>query len=294
MAEIDAWSDVLSPEMRAVWPLLRNATRRIDGCLMGGTALAIHLRHRVSFDLDYMTNKGFSGDRLARKLKDVTDDIEVHASGPDQMHARVNGVVVQVFRVPFRGANPGHVKTLKRPLKVDDLPVASLPDLLASKLDVIMYRPKLRDYIDLMAMDMASPYTLEDGLSFHMRRYGITPASNDAARIVQLLAAPGELEIDPVFQDRKDGVLRYLANRAPDLEQRLHQMRRSHDNETGPEPPDRTRQVGLTATFDELVTAHNRSLSAPAKRNRSRCRHIGKRTKKRCVLASGHRGSHRY
>lgn len=117
-------------------------------------------------------------------------------------------------------------------------------------------RPKLRDYIDLMAMDMAGPYTLEDGLSFHMRRYGTTPASNDAARIVQLLEAPGELEIDPVFQDRKDDVLRYLANRAPDLEQRLHQMRRSHDD-TGPEPPDRTRQVGLTTTFDELVTAKN-------------------------------------
>lgn len=104
------------------------------------------------------------------------------------MRARVNGVAVQVFRAPFRGANPGHVKTLKRPLKVDDLPVASLPDLLASKLDV--------------------------------------------------------------------------------LEQRLHQMRRSHDDETGPEPPDRTRQFGLTTTFDELVTAHNRSLGAPAKRNK--------------------------
>lgn len=257
MAEVDAWSDILSPEMREVWPILQKATRRIDGYLVGGTALALHMRHRISYDLDYMTHKGFAGDRLARKFRDSTADVEVDASGPDQMHARVKGVVVQVFRTPHRGANSGHVKTLKQPLEIDGLPVASLPDLLASKLDVIMYRPKLRDYIDLMAIDMAGPYTLEDGLSFHMQRYGTTPASNDAARIVQLLETPGELDTDPVFESRKDDVLRYLANRAADLEQRLHQMRRPQVGENRPEPPDRRVQAGLTPHFDELANPHN-------------------------------------
>ena len=253
MPEIDAWSDILSPEMREVWPILQTATRRIDGCLMGGTALAIHLRHRISYDLDYMTHEGFSGDSLARQFKEAAGDIEVDASGPDQMHARVRGVLVQVFRTPQRGANPGHVKTLQRPFAIDGLPVASLPDLLASKLDVIMYRPKLRDYIDLMAMDTAGPYTLEDGLGFHMQRYGITPASSDAARIVQLLEAPGDLDLDPVFEDRKDEVLQYLARRAADLEQRLYQMRRTPVGQSRLEPPDRAGQAGLTSSFDEAI-----------------------------------------
>ena len=250
MPEVDAWSDILSPEMREVWPILQTSAGRIDGCLMGGTALAIHLRHRVSHDLDYMTHEGFSGDSLAKKFTEAAGDVEVDASGPDQMHARVNGIVVQVFRTPHRGANPGHVKTLKQPFEIDGLPVASLPDLLASKLDVIMYRPKLRDYIDLMAMDTAGPYTLEDGLGFHLQRYGITPASNDAARIVHLLETPGDLDLDPIFEDRKDEVLHYLANRAPDLEQRLYQMRRAHISENRPEPPDRKGQAGLTSYFD--------------------------------------------
>lgn len=253
MPEIDAWSDILSPEMREVWPILQTATRHIDGCLMGGTALAIHLRHRVSYDLDYMTHEGFSGDNLARQFRQATGDVEVDASGPDQMHARVKGILVQVFRTPHRGANPGHVKTLKQPFVIDELPVASLPDLLASKLDVIMYRPKLRDYIDLMAMDTAGPYTLEDGLSFHMQRYGITPASTDAARIVQLLETPGDLDVDPIFEHRKDEVLQYLAGRAPNLEQRLYQMRRAPLGGNQPEPPDRTGQAGLTPNFDETI-----------------------------------------
>lgn len=88
------------------------------------------------------------------------------------------------------------------------------------------------------ALDRTGPYTLEDGLRFHMHRYGITPASNDAARVVSLLESPGDLDHDPHFGDRKDEVLQYLASRAPDLEQFLHQMRIEHMGPTIPEPPD--------------------------------------------------------
>ena len=88
---------------------------------------------------------------------------------------RYGGVEVQVFRAPARGYNPGHVRNLAAPIRVDGLAVASLADLLASKLDVIMYRPKLRDYVDLAAIDRAGPYRIEDGLLFHTRRYGSVP-----------------------------------------------------------------------------------------------------------------------
>ena len=253
MAEIDAWKDVLPDQMRAVWPILQKATHPLEGCLTGGTALTIHLRHRVSFDLDYMTADGFSGDHLAREFEKAADSIDIYTSGPDQMHARVDGVQVQVFKTPYRGANPGYVKTLKQPVELDGLPVASLPDLLASKLDVIMYRPKLRDYVDLVAIDTAGPYTLEDGLRFHMHRYGITPASTDAARIISLLESPGDLDHDPHFGDRKVEVLQYLTDRAPDLEQLLHQMRIEHSGPTTQDPPDRISAAGLTPDFDESL-----------------------------------------
>ena len=253
MAEIDAWADVLSAEMRSVWPILQRVTDPLEGCLMGGTALTIHLRHRVSFDLDYMTSDGFSGDHLARKFEKAAGSVDIYESGPDQLHARVDAVQVQVFKAPHRGANPGHVKALAQPTQIDELPVASLADLLASKLDVVMYRPKLRDYIDLVAIDRAGPYTLEDGLRFHMHRYGITPASTDATRIINLLESPGDLDHDPHFADRKDEVLQYLADRAPDLEQFLHQMRVDHSGPTNPEPPDRRSPAGLKSDFDESL-----------------------------------------
>lgn len=225
MPEIDHWSEVLADEMRAAWPLLANVTRGLDGSLVGGTALALHLRHRVSFDLDFMTLETFSGERVARSLAAAVEDIDFSAVGTDEMHATVGGVAVQVFRAPHRGANPGYVRNLQHPGEIDGLRVASLADLLASKLDVIMYRPKLRDYIDLAAIDAGGTFRLEDGLLFHLRRYGTTPASRDLSRIVALLEDPGPLEEDRVFESRRPETLDYLRRRVPALHQHLQHLR---------------------------------------------------------------------
>lgn len=293
MPEIDAWEEHLSPEMRAVWPILEKATRGIDGCLMGGTALAVHLRHRVSFDLDYMTVGSFSGDHLARKFEKAVEDVEVYARTADQMHARILGVQMQVFATPHRGANPGHVKPIQSPIEVDGLKVASLPDLVASKMDVILYRPKLRDYIDLHAIDTLGPYRLEDGLRFHLHRYGITPAHKDAARIVDLLKDPGDLIIDSVFEDRREDVLQYLAKRAPDVERHLHQMRLETTSSSYPEPFDPPINLGLTEEFDEAIRSIHASPPSAAG-DSSTCGHKGVRNGKPCIRPPHRKGRHRY
>lgn len=226
---------------------------------MGGTALAIHLRHRVSFDLDYMTVSTFSGDHLAKKLAKAVGPVEIFQVGTDELKAKILGVQVDVFRTPYRGANPGHVKNIQRPIKIDGLRVASLPDLIASKIDVILYRPKLRDYIDLVAIDTSSPYRLEDGLRLHFHRYGITPAHTDAARLVNLLRNPGDLASDGVFEDRREEVLQYLATRVPDVERHLYRMRVESPSPSYPEPFEPPMKFGLTEEFDETL----RSIDSP-------------------------------
>ena len=232
MPEIDRWSECLSEEMRAVWPTLAAATRGLDGSLVGGTALAIDLRHRPSFDLDFMTLGSFSGERVARSLRSSTEDVVVSSVGVDTVHAAVRGIEVQVFRAPARGSGPGHVRNLAAPSHVDGLAVASLADLLASKLDVIMYRPKLRDYVDLAAIDSAGPYRLEDGLLFHTRRYRSPPPATDLARIVALLEDPGPLQTDRTFDALAAPTLEYLRGRVPALQRHLQSLRAA-----SPAPP---------------------------------------------------------
>ena len=199
MADLDAYTDVLGSDVRAVWPILAKAVKNIRGSLVGGTALAMHLRHRISYDLDYMAYKSFSGEHLYRGLRAAAGTARADSAVKDQMNAVIDGVAVGVFMAPHRGDNPGHVKQLHKPMIVDGLAVASLPDLLATKLDIIMYRPKLRDYIDIAAIDASGRLRIEDGLALHMQRYGTTLRSQTLDRIINLLEKPGQLSADKVF-----------------------------------------------------------------------------------------------
>jgi hypothetical protein len=171
------------------------------------------------------TMRGYDGEPTASR-------IDVALAADDVLYATLRGVQVQVFSAPQRGDIPGFVRNLRPATPIAGLPVASLADLLASKLDVILYRPKLRDYIDLKAIDDTSPYCLEDGLLFHMHRYGTRSSSRDLARIVDLLADPGHLQEDRVFDGQRDATLTYLRTRVPDLHNHLQHLRATH-----PDPP---------------------------------------------------------
>lgn len=225
MPEVDAWADVLDPKIRAVWPLLASAVKNIRGSLVGGTALSIHLRHRRSYDLDFMTYGSFSGEHLHRKLASMADTTVLRRASQDQLNAYINGVAVDVFLAPYRGIRPGYVKQLQEPAVVDGMRVASLPDLLATKLDIIMYRPKLRDYIDIAAIDMSGRLRIEDGLRLHIERYGTGMQSQVVDHIVDLLENPGRLTADRVFDHRADDTLSYLRERVPSLWAHIARMR---------------------------------------------------------------------
>ena len=251
MADLDAYTDVLGSDVRAVWPILAKAVKNIRGSLVGGTALAMHLRHRISYDLDYMAYKSFSGEHLYRRLRAAAGTARADSAAKDQMNAVIDGVAVDVFMAPHRGDNPGYVKQLHKPMIVDGLAVASLPDLLATKLDIIMYRPKLRDYIDIAAIDASGRLRIEDGLALHMQRYGTTLRSQTLDRIINLLEKPGQLSADKVFALRRQQTLDYLAGRVPQL--------RSHLLNT---------RLGITT--HQTQPASRRAAGAPASKPKTR------------------------
>ncbi len=249
MPEIGDYNDVLPAEMIGVWPVLAQAVRGIDGSLMGGTALTIHLKHRTSFDLDFMTDGSFSGEALVGELVQLAPErrVETLSAGTDALDARIDGVAVQVFR-PQPRPEVGHLTVLSAPIQVSGMRVGSLPDLLAAKLDVILLRPKLRDYIDIKAIDELSPYSLEDGILFHMRRYGTTTASRDLSRIVDLLEDPGPLQPDRVFDDDDDDTLDYLSARAQDLRRYLYHEIIVSPTASALDLPDRPKPAGGAAS----------------------------------------------
>lgn len=141
--------EVLPPAQREIWQSLRPAAA-LGFVLYGGTAVALHLGHRNSVDFDFFgaapLDKGavaeaFAFTRDAAILQDEPDTLVVLASLP-------SGLVKVSF---FGGIGFGHVA---EPIETSDgvLLVASLDDLMATKLKTILDRAEARDYRDLAAM----------------------------------------------------------------------------------------------------------------------------------------------
>ncbi|MCY4069101.1 MAG: nucleotidyl transferase AbiEii/AbiGii toxin family protein [Acidimicrobiaceae bacterium] len=276
MPEIDRYGQVLSRDLRAAWPVVAATVNRLKGVVVGGTALATVLQHRQSFDIDYQTTTSFSGRHLARKLARVSASHElscsIRQSEDGILDASINGVDVQIFRVLFQGKNPGYVKQIAAPVIIDGLAVASLPDLLAMKLDVIMYRPKLRDYIDIAAIDQSRRFTIEDGLNFHAQRYGTAEVGHDTTQILRLLKSPGRLSADRVFDHSATETLAYLKHRAEQVSQALDQQRTPEVIGKNKRPP--------TLPIASLQTADHCNVWMPIAQTR-------------CQLPKGHQGHHR-
>jgi hypothetical protein len=142
---------VLSAEQQALWPQLA-PIKDLGFTLYGGTAVALRLGHRQSVDFDFFTE---------RRL----DKNAIHAAVP----LLEKGVVLQespdtlvVSVIPDRAKDPVKVSFFAgmsfgrfgEPELTDDrvLRIASLDDLMGTKIKVLFDRTELKDYDDLAAM----------------------------------------------------------------------------------------------------------------------------------------------
>lgn len=151
----------LPPAQRRLWPDLRPSVA-LGFVLYGGTAVSLHLGHRRSVDFDFFHDRPldrrairteFAFMAAARTLQESPDSFVVLASA--------GRTTVKISF--FGGLAFGRVGD---PLLTRDgvLEVASLEDLLAHKLKVILQRAEKRDYRDIAAI-LAAGVPLERGLA---------------------------------------------------------------------------------------------------------------------------------
>jgi predicted nucleotidyltransferase component of viral defense system len=109
--------------------------------IVGGTAVALHIGHRTSVDIDFFSNDKVSKQSILRFLKDKFPGNEFFVTEHNIL-GEIEGVRVDLYddwMIPF-----------KRPAVVaDGLRLASMEDLAAFKLSCITERREKKDYIDL-------------------------------------------------------------------------------------------------------------------------------------------------
>lgn len=156
--------------------------------LGGGTAVAVHLGHRESRDLDFFFHRGVDLDRI----KDLLGGL-----GPFAVTSESAGTLKGLFgatKVEFFDAS--ELTQLTEPAVVSGLNIAGLHDLMAMKLKVMAERGEMRDYFDVKAIDENGSVSVEEGIELYMRRYGIDPASDALPHLYRTMGDLGDVEAD--------------------------------------------------------------------------------------------------
>jgi hypothetical protein len=151
---------ILPEAQQQIWAQLAPA-RHLGFVLYGGTAVALHFGHRRSVDFDFFRSEALKKNDLRKALPFL--------NGAETLQEEANTLIVQVI-VPagpvklsfFGGINFGRVAD---PLETSDgvLLVASISDLMATKLKTILDRAEAKDYVDIAAL-LNGGASLERGL----------------------------------------------------------------------------------------------------------------------------------
>ena len=145
--------DVLPAAQKRLWPALRGAAQ-IGFVLYGGTAIALRLRHRQSIDFDFFCAQPLDRAALVAALPFIATATLIQ----DERNA------LSVLVADDSAAEPSYVKVsffglidvgrVGVPDVTEDgvLQVASLDDLMAMKVKVVLQRAEAKDYCDVAAM----------------------------------------------------------------------------------------------------------------------------------------------
>ena len=111
------------------------------GYLGGGTALALQILHRESFDFDIFVSKPIDNN-LRVKVKNIFADIRVDVDTQDQMTFRTTSQASITFLWYY-------FDNLYPLVKTESLSLASFWDIIADKAYTIGRRAVWRDYVDM-------------------------------------------------------------------------------------------------------------------------------------------------
>lgn len=168
--------EVLTKEAMSILP----SFARFEGFyLVGGTALALQIGHRISVDFDFFSFAPLP-DGLLRKIKRVFEghQISVTYSAPEQINLIIDGVKVTFFSYPYKNIYP------LVPYKKINL--ASIEEIALMKAFSIGKRLSYKDYIDWYFLLSGKYVSLEKVISGAQNKFG--EDFNDRLFLGQLLS----------------------------------------------------------------------------------------------------------
>jgi len=130
--------------------------------LAGGTAIALHLGHRISVDLDFYSRDHFDVNMLEMKLQDIPG-YRRDRLAEDTLLGALGDLRISFFWYRYN--------LLEEPLLALDTHILQLPDLAAMKIEAIGQRNVRRDFIDLYFLAKQANIPPEKAIEYHRKKY---------------------------------------------------------------------------------------------------------------------------
>ena len=129
-------------------------------CLVGGTALALQLGHRISVDIDLFSDKGFDVQPITGMLRD-TFSIQSVETAKNTVRGEVGGIKLDIMAHRY--------PTVGTPVTADGIRMASLKDIAAMKLNAIANRGSKKDFWDYA--ELLNLFSRDEMLGFFTKKY---------------------------------------------------------------------------------------------------------------------------
>jgi len=157
---------ILPAPQRRLWGELRDTPQAF--VLYGGTALALRLGHRQSEDFDFFSSRPFQAASLRESIPYLK-----HAEMSQFQDNTLTALVDRNGPVKLSFFGSVGIKRVQDPdiAEENGIQIASLLDLLASKLKTVQSRAEAKDYRDIVASFDAG-LSLADGLAAAAAVYG--------------------------------------------------------------------------------------------------------------------------
>ena len=133
-----------------------------DFYLAGGTALALHYGHRLSFDLDLFSTVKFEAEQLIPPLEKFSGFIYSNTHNPVGLFAFIDNVKVDFVK-------HHNFPLIDIPFVEDGIRLISIHDIMAMKIAAILRRAVKKDFWDIS--ELLYHYTIEDFINCYNRKY---------------------------------------------------------------------------------------------------------------------------
>jgi hypothetical protein len=142
--------ECLAPKGWSVLKKLAGLVLKHEFVLAGGTALALWIGHRISYDLDFFTLHDFRNDSLIPEIKKTTKDYQAISEEEGSLTLEIEGIKVSFFKYEY--------PFIAEIARLEQTKLAGILDIAAMKIIAINQRGVKRDFVDFYAILQQIPF----------------------------------------------------------------------------------------------------------------------------------------